>query len=120
MDTWTCNGGNNQQWVLDETTAQLKSASAHMCLAAVASCTNIWGRRLRDGSWGMVMVNNGADNTTVTCGPDCFAQTTLTSSKKGKGEGLGGGGERGSGAENGGRGGEGWGEVGCWLCPEQP
>lgn len=78
VDTWSCNGGNNQQWIYKTDTGHFVSPSSGLCLTAgSASCSNVWGRQMRDGSWGMVMVSNGAANATVSCGPDCFSKTTL-------------------------------------------
>lgn len=85
VDIWTCNGGNNQQWLYNASTSQLVSASSGKCLTAVnatTTCTNTWGRRMRDGSWAVAMVNNLDSNATVTCGADCFGQTTLGSARE--------------------------------------
>lgn len=83
VDLWTCNGGANQAWSLpgDGTVRSQQASPDNFCLAATlpdpTSCTNVWGRELHDGSWAMALLNNGADNATVTCDEACFNQTSL-------------------------------------------
>lgn len=91
IDTYTCNGGLNQAWTVNQTTGQIMSKQAPapptnqpLCLAAAPAdplaCTNVWGRPLVDGSWAFAMVNNGPDNITVTCDESCFGFTNMTAS----------------------------------------
>lgn len=87
MDVWACNGGSNQAWTWTAS-GQLQSAQPSsqqytpLCLTAVpapATCTNVWGRPLADGSVAFAFVNNdGAANLTVTCDADCFGALNLT------------------------------------------
>ena len=88
VDTWTCNKGTNQQLTLnrDGTISEPSSApggggGAPLCLAAVAlptqNCTNVWGRQLSGGAFGIGLVNNGGGAAPVACDAACFAAVGL-------------------------------------------
>ena len=84
VDTWTCNGGVNQNFTLSAGGLLATVASAQhpsTCLAAspagAQSCTNVWGRVLSDG-YALGFVNNGGDAVDVSCGPACFAALNIT------------------------------------------
>jgi len=67
-----------QQWAYDEETKLLSNnvgvSTTGTCLGAAESATsNIYGKLLADGSFIMLMVNNGAAAAAVTCDTDiCF------------------------------------------------
>lgn len=86
VNMYACDGEAAQTWTL-QANGQMQSRAAGptgapLCLTATATlpsaCTNVWGRPLADGSWAVTMVNNGAENTTVTCGPECIAFMNMT------------------------------------------
>ncbi len=104
VDTYTCNGGQNQQWKMnpDGTIQSAQTAYGAQCIAATqggssSQCTNVstylrsstysklyclqvWGKPLSTGQWGLALLNNNNDAANITCGPSCFAQTNLTTS----------------------------------------
>lgn len=80
VDTWTCNGGSNQNFSWSAASGLLRTADggagkSSMCVAAdpsaASSCTNVWGRTLADG-YALAFVNNGGVQN-VTCDSACFA-----------------------------------------------
>lgn len=73
----SCNGSPSQNWTLDQS-HQLHSADGGcVTVKATPTCTNVWGRLLADGSVGLVVINNFANTTTVTCNAACFAALGL-------------------------------------------
>ena len=85
VDTWTCNGGSNQNftWLSGSGllfTADGGAGKPSMCVAAdpsaASTCTNVWGRALSDG-FAVGMVNNAASPLAVTCDAACFAKVGL-------------------------------------------
>jgi hypothetical protein len=85
IDTWTCNGGVNQNFSYSATTGLLATTPApsdpSLCIAAspagAQTCTNVWGRVLSDG-YALGFVNNGDAAATITCGPACFGALNIT------------------------------------------
>jgi len=85
VDTWTCNGGVNQQFTMNAagliaTTAAPGKPSLCLSVSPVSpsSCTNVWGRVLSQGSYALGFVNNGPSAANITCGPACFAALNVT------------------------------------------
>lgn len=84
VDTWTCNGGTNQNFTFSAGGQLASVASAQhpsLCLEAstneAQTCTNVWGRVLSDG-YALGFVNNGGNAVSVTCDPSCFAALNIT------------------------------------------
>ena len=85
VDTWTCNGGSNQNFSWSPASGLLASADGGagkpaMCVAAdpaaASTCTNVWGRALAAG-FAVGMVNNAAAPLPITCDAACFAAVGL-------------------------------------------
>ncbi len=72
-----------QRWKFDETTNHITRALDGSCLTAPAAAPSpspsftqgelMLGRPLQGGKWAIVMLNNAAQQATITCGVACFA-----------------------------------------------
>ena len=89
-----CTGNDDaqQRWEFDPSTQHITRADDGSCLTASApspppngSTTGelMLGRPLHDGRWGIIMLNNGDTETTITCGRACFAAMGLSGSPRG-------------------------------------
>jgi hypothetical protein len=89
-----CTGNEDaqQRWEFDPGTQHITRADDGSCLTASApspppngSTTGelMLGRPLHDGRWGIIMLNNGDTETTITCGRACFAAMGLSGSPRG-------------------------------------
>ena len=63
--------------MLNQESGRCLVASPPAILAGSATCTNVWGRTLSGSRLAFVFVNNGAQQTNVTCGPACFSQLPM-------------------------------------------
>ena len=76
--------GPTQAFSYDSSTGQLQGAGG-MCLTAPSAppppgsnvTTLLVSRKLHDGSWALLALNNLASNATITCGAACFAAMGL-------------------------------------------
>lgn len=78
--------GEAKQTFQYTTEKQLTNSASGKSLCVTASTAvkpgakfGIFGRALKDGSWGVVFLNNSPANMTVTCDPDCMAKMGLAS-----------------------------------------
>jgi hypothetical protein len=76
----------NQTWKYDASTGELSTGQG-LCLTASSpapppsyNATLLVGREMHDGTWAVAALNNLPENTTVVCGPDCFAAMNISSS----------------------------------------
>lgn len=74
---------SNQTWTYSSNTGQLQQNGLCLTAPSPAPPPNsteiiIIGRILSDQSWGFAILNNQAENSTVTCGAQCFGSMNLT------------------------------------------
>ena len=72
----------SQAWVYDPASLELRAAGGQ-CLTVPSAppppglAQLLVGRKLHDGAWALLALNNGPANATITCGSDCFAAMGL-------------------------------------------
>jgi Alpha galactosidase A/Alpha galactosidase C-terminal beta sandwich domain len=64
-----------QLWTYNSNNGLLQSNFDQTCLQAYETdTTNVWGRRLVDGSWALLFMNIGPNAAIVTCDAGCFGR----------------------------------------------